>query len=83
MTLKLSLVSGAPEVADSPCVIVGVYTTGVLSDAATAIGCEMPSLSPAIGTISAFRLTLRIRDTWLDASSARRADTSFWRSSAR
>ncbi len=37
MTLKLSLVSGAPESLDTPCLVVGVFTNGVLSDAAAAI----------------------------------------------
>ncbi|KGI78552.1 leucyl aminopeptidase [Oleiagrimonas soli] len=37
MTLQLSLASGAPESIDTPCVIVGVYTNGVLSTAAAAI----------------------------------------------
>ena len=37
MTLKLSLVSGAPESADTPCLVVGAFTNGVLSDAATAV----------------------------------------------
>ncbi|GAB3031076.1 leucyl aminopeptidase [Oleiagrimonas citrea] len=37
MTLQLSLATGAPESIDTPCIIVGVYTTGVLSEAAESI----------------------------------------------
>ncbi|MDA3914827.1 leucyl aminopeptidase [Oleiagrimonas sp.] len=37
MTLQLSLNTGTPESTDTPCAIVGVFTNGVLSDAAEAV----------------------------------------------